>query len=413
MDLAAFLADDTLGGGSWADDSIDFNQISIPVENKSSMPLSSAGNVGFGARGGANPMDPAFGRSSRQEFPVPTAPPYIALVNNLPWEAVEEDIELWLNTGVNDGKAVINVSAPRDRENPDRLKGFAFVTFDKREQLEAALNLTGDQEFFGRSVFINVADPSKAHDRSSSRFGSGADLDWGAARTGSGSEGRRGFGSRGDEPDLDWGAARSDEARPTRSFRSDENRGDRRPRREEPELDWGAARTDESRPTRTFRSDEQRAERRPRREEPELDWGAARTEAAKPSRSFRSEEPRERKPRREEPELDWGAARSTEAEPKPSRPFRPSHTSSAERKPRRQGPELDWGAARTDEAKPARTNTKKASASAGSESKPIASQSAYAVLAGDDDDEEDEEEEGSKEKDQAAELTSDISKLSV
>lgn len=50
MDLGSFLADDTFGGGSWADEEVDLNTIGVSLETPSFAGSTAApiGNVGGG-----------------------------------------------------------------------------------------------------------------------------------------------------------------------------------------------------------------------------------------------------------------------------------------------------------------------------------------------------------------------------
>lgn len=386
MDLNTFLQDDSYGGGSWADDDIDLNTVGIPTKT------TAGGGQGFS--GGANPLDPAFGgfdsapRRDREEYPIPDAPPYRARINNLPWDTTEEAIGEWFEDYLQTSGAVTRVSAPKDFVDPTRLKGFGFITFDTREQLEKSLSLNAT-EFEGRRVFVAVAAPEKSS----------------------------GFGGRrdGEDVDLDWGSARGS-GLPSRGDRGD--RGDRPPRREEPDLDWGMARGSGYR------------EPKPKREEPNLDWTSARGSGV-PSREPR--EPREprgersERPKREEPDLDWGSARGSAFQPRP------------DRKPKREEKEFDWSSARGSGLPSGRsfTSTKKVtevdtvdSWSRGQQlpprstsnrakkqepqptAKPAVVKSSFAVLAGDDDGD-DESEEEEKQQDESTGLEEATADLSV
>lgn len=294
MDLGSFLNDESVGGGSWADEEVDMASIGV--------------NVGGSAA-------PAFERSTefadqytrreREEIPIPDAPPYKARVGNLPYDATEGALTRFFEDRLQARDIVTDVKLPMDNMT-GKIKGFAFVTFSERAALEEALNLTMS-EFNGRKMYVNVAAPQKADV---------FDMDWRSGR-GAPSGGRRDREDR-EEVDLDWGAARS-----SGPIGGGRERGPRGPRREEPDLDWGAARSSGGLPPSTHR------ERRPRPEEPDLDWSSARN-ALGPLPQ------RERKPRREEPDLDWSAARST------SGPLPPRERLA--RKPREDN--LDWTSAR-------------------------------------------------------------------
>lgn len=388
MDLNSFLNDDTFGS-SWAEEEVDLNKITIPIESlkANTIPLeelAAAKNSGMGGgnfRGGSR-LDPALGGgrrefSDRVEYPVPDRPPYRAIINNIPWDISPEGVQAWVEDGLQKEGAVEEVDLPRSMKDPTRLKGIAFVSLKEREDLVQTLTFNGTK-LNERTVYVSVAAPRREG------FRGGDDFDWNGARGSNFQASRDQAG-----PDLDWGAARGS------------NYQERRERREEPNLDWGAARGSNYQ------------ERRERREEPNLDWSAARGSqySERPERSERREEPnldwsaargsqfQERKPRREEPNLDWGAARGSQ--------FR-------ERKPKRDEPELDWGAARSaqvPERKP-RHNVAKKSATETTEDKPKIQKSAFDVLSNDDD----EEEEAKTEEDTKApveQLAQETGKLTV
>ena len=361
MDLTSFLNDDTFGS-SWAEEDVDLNKITIPIEtaNANTIPLSELAHAknnsnntrsgGFGGSfGGRSRLDPALGGGSsdrREEYPVPDAPPYRAVINNIPWDITPEGVQAWVEDGLVKPEAVEEVVLPKNLRDPTRLKGNAFVTLKERADLVAVLKFNGTK-LNERTVYVSVAAP---------RRGGGADVDWSSAR-GSNFQGD----GREDAPDLDWGAARGS------NFR-----GPRR-EREEVDIDWTAARG----------SNFQGSSRPPRREreEPDIDWSAAR------GSNFQSSS---RPPRREreEPDIDWSAARG-------------SNFQSSSRPPRRERekeePALDWGAARGAQfGKPQQTkNTYKDRSLTNKKTTdelPKIQKSVYDVLRTEDDDEDEEAE---------------------
>jgi translation initiation factor 4B len=400
MALSDFLNDDSLGGGSWADDELDFNTISVPTTKN-------FGQTGI-ATGGANPLDPAFGGTSGlkrdfAEYPIPDAPPYRARMNNLPWDASEQSITEWVEDSLAAQGAVLNLSAPRDMNDSSRLRGFAFITLDTREQLEEILKFSGS-DMNGRRVYVAVAAPEK--EGFGSRRREDVELDWGSAR-GSGSlPPREDFGRerrpRREEPNLDWGSARGTGTLPPREDRGEFR--ERRPRREEPNLDWGSARGTGTLPPREDRGEFR--ERKPKREEPDFDWSSARGSATLPPRENTRGEFKERQPKKDEPELDWGSARAS-ARASGDLPSR-------ERKPKRQEPNLDWS---RGQSLPARSAQKPAASPKEDvpAAKPITKKSAFAVLADEhDDDDEDDDEDTQEEKKEAEEqLAGKTQQLSV
>ncbi|MCB1277007.1 RNA-binding protein [Prosthecobacter sp.] len=75
-------------------------------------------------------------------------------VGNLPFAAQEQDVrELFSQYG-----GVTEVFLPMDRES-GRPRGFAFVTMDSAEAMNAAINAQNGQEFMGRKLAINEARP--------------------------------------------------------------------------------------------------------------------------------------------------------------------------------------------------------------------------------------------------------------
>ncbi|SCU94044.1 LANO_0E05512g1_1 [Lachancea nothofagi CBS 11611] len=389
MDLNSFLNDESFGE-SWAEEEVDLEKINIPSQTSklggNAGMDSFSGSSGLGGGKGSR-LDPALAseRTERIQYDIPNYPPYRAVINNLPWDVEEEGIKAWVEDGLNRPGAVEEVAAPRDFNEPSRLKGFAFITLCDREALEASLRFNATK-LNERMVYVSVAAPNKGGFRGGDRMGGGFDdMDWGAAR-GSAFQGS----TRRDEPDLDWGAMRGS------GFHASADRG---PRREEPDLDWGAMRGS------GFHAS---ADRGPRREEPDLDWGAMRGSGFQASA--------ERKPRREEPELDWGAMRGSNFQERPAR---------TERKPRNE-PEMDWSGARGSKFGQPRSNAKPAPHKPSAKSPPAAvaqeppkiQKSAYDVLSTEDEEEETSEAasapKAATDKDsEVAELEQSAAKLSV
>lgn len=304
MDLGSFLTDDSLGGGSWADEEVDMTSIGVSASSTAAVPHQETRGEGFGSSSAPFQDDP---RRERKEFPIPDEPPYSARISNLSWDLREDAVAHFFETRMQKPGIVTDVKLPTDQNG--RLKGFGFVTFQERSDLEEALKLS-TSEFSGRRVFVNVAAPQKQDV---------FDLDWRASRTGP----LASRGGRESDVDLDWGAARSEHG--PSGFQS-RDRGSRRPREEAPDLDWGAARSSQGPlPPR------ERSNRKPR-PEADLDWNSARGEQV-------NLPPRERRPRKPEADFDWGAARNEEVK-LPAKHNR-RYVSS-----KKQEPELDWGSAR-------------------------------------------------------------------
>ncbi len=107
-------------------------------------------------------------------------------VGNLPFAAQEQDIrELFSQYG-----GVTEVFLPMDRES-GRPRGFAFVTMDSAEAMNASINAQNGQEFMGRKLAINEARPRE--ERPAGGGGGGGRGGYG----GGGGGGRGGYGGGG------------------------------------------------------------------------------------------------------------------------------------------------------------------------------------------------------------------------
>ena len=99
-------------------------------------------------------------------------------VGNLSFDASEAEVrELFSQHGT-----VTDIHVPTDRTT-GRMRGFAFVTMDSKEAMDAAINALNGQQFMGRALTINEARPRE--ERPS--FGGG----------GGGGGGRGGYGGGG------------------------------------------------------------------------------------------------------------------------------------------------------------------------------------------------------------------------
>ncbi len=99
-------------------------------------------------------------------------------VGNLSFDASEAEVrELFSQHGT-----VTDIHVPTDRTT-GRMRGFAFVTLDTKEGMDAAINALNGQQFMGRALTINEARPRE--ERPS--FGGG----------GGGGGGRGGYGGGG------------------------------------------------------------------------------------------------------------------------------------------------------------------------------------------------------------------------
>lgn len=109
-------------------------------------------------------------------------------VGNLPFSATSEDItSLFSEYG-----GVTDVFLPIDRDS-GRPRGFAFVTMDSSNAMDAAIRGLNGKEFGGRNLSINEARPKE--ERPAGGYGGGG----GGGRGGYGGKGggRGGYGGGG------------------------------------------------------------------------------------------------------------------------------------------------------------------------------------------------------------------------
>ncbi|KAG6977428.1 hypothetical protein JG688_00000355 [Phytophthora aleatoria] len=101
-------------------------------------------------------------REERPKNPVPDVGPWKLFVGNLSFRLTEDDLADFIGP-----QGIRDIRFPRDPDN--RLKGFAYVEFDEREQLVKALDLDG-QKLDGRHVKMDVALDRERKPRDSGRF---------------------------------------------------------------------------------------------------------------------------------------------------------------------------------------------------------------------------------------------------
>jgi cold-inducible RNA-binding protein len=106
-------------------------------------------------------------------------------VGNLPYDATQENLQSLFEAH----GAVTDVFIVKDRES-GRPRGFAFVTMETKESMQAAIEALNGKEFMGRELAINEARPREDRGRSSGGGRSGG------GRGGYGG-GRGGHGGRG------------------------------------------------------------------------------------------------------------------------------------------------------------------------------------------------------------------------
>lgn len=227
---------------------------------------------GYMARSSKEPVIlPTAPRAAREpgfnEENIPTSPPFVAYVSNLPYDIVEADLT--------DFFSGLNISNMRLPKESNKLKGYGYVEFDDRQSLIDALNLT-DSTLQSRRIRIEISNSSN-DERRGGRMGrdnrrdGGFDdsdqrnfSDWrsgprdesssdsdryrgrggyenrdrdrdrkeedtdntpGAWRVGGGDKGRPSFRDRGsDDREKDWGGSRYGGERGSRDRDGDRNR---------------------------------------------------------------------------------------------------------------------------------------------------------------------------------------------
>ncbi|XP_076239207.1 eukaryotic translation initiation factor 4B [Calliopsis andreniformis] len=152
VDLMSFLAD---GGGT----------PTVPVKSLSSWADDMEEEHGYTSRSSKEPVvlptAPRAARDSRIDEDVPTNPPYVAYLTNLPYEVDEE----YLTEFFADMK-ISNIRLPKDS---NKLKGYGYVEFADRQSLISALSLS-NTSMKTRRVRIDVSN-SVNDDRRGGRMG--------------------------------------------------------------------------------------------------------------------------------------------------------------------------------------------------------------------------------------------------
>lgn len=110
-------------------------------------------------------------------------------VGNLSYDATQDDLQSLFEAH----GAVTDVFIVKDRES-GRPRGFAFVTMDTKESMQAAIEALNGQEFMGRELAINEARPRE--NRGQGGGGGRGGYGGGGGRGGRGGHGG-GHGSRG------------------------------------------------------------------------------------------------------------------------------------------------------------------------------------------------------------------------
>uniref|UniRef100_A0A0K8TRQ0 Putative eukaryotic translation initiation factor 4h-like protein n=1 Tax=Tabanus bromius TaxID=304241 RepID=A0A0K8TRQ0_TABBR len=140
------------------------------------------------------------GYGERPKKPIPTEPPYMAYVGNLPQQIIQGDIlKLFENVHINNIK---NVRLIKDKDT-DEFKGYGYVEFETAEQLELAVSLDNKISVNNSEIAlrIDVADKKK-NDRGgfAKKYPprpAGGQFNRGGGGGGGGGGGRQNDGNRG------------------------------------------------------------------------------------------------------------------------------------------------------------------------------------------------------------------------
>jgi len=84
-------------------------------------------------------------------------------VGNLPYSV--DDNELSRIFSEVEGVKVVEAKVITDKYNPNRSKGFGFVTCETPEMADAAIKAMNGKDVGGRSLTVNVARPRRSDDR--------------------------------------------------------------------------------------------------------------------------------------------------------------------------------------------------------------------------------------------------------
>lgn len=117
-------------------------------------------------------------------------------VGNLSFDATQEDLEGLFSAHGN----VTDVFILKDRES-GRPRGFAFVSMETPDEMNAAIEALNGEEFMGRNLAVNEARPREERGGGGGGYRGGGDRRGGGGggygdRRGGGGGGRRDFGDR-------------------------------------------------------------------------------------------------------------------------------------------------------------------------------------------------------------------------
>lgn len=104
-------------------------------------------------RGSRKPYTDHFEPKKFEESAIPTQPPFVAYIGNLPYDVSRQEIADFFGEDL-----IEDIHLPFDKEK-GKIKGFGYADFYNREGLKHALSLNGE-EFKGRRLKIDISDTS-------------------------------------------------------------------------------------------------------------------------------------------------------------------------------------------------------------------------------------------------------------
>ena len=118
---------------------------------------------GFGRRpgrfqdGGHGSMGTGSGPIVLDQNRLPSSPPFVAFIGNLPFDISDTDIRTFMSMNVSiPAKSIVSISLPVDAER--RSRGFGYVEFSSVEELTRALLASNQHQIRQRVIRLDVSD---------------------------------------------------------------------------------------------------------------------------------------------------------------------------------------------------------------------------------------------------------------